>query len=178
MMDAAAYRAHIEPLLAQHFPEVFIVEFMLTKGGTLRLLVETDSGVTVDTCSKINRAIRHYFFEQEIDTDKLAIEVSSPGVGAALRLPRQYNSNTGRQLKVTLQDGQSLSGTLRQVLPEGIILEVKKTKAKAKACAALALAATENTENTTPTAPAPAAPLPEGFVPFGQIRESRVVLPF
>ncbi len=117
----------IRGLLAQQFEEqafqdCFLVELHLHPGNKLAVFVDSDSGMTLEKCRRINR-----FLESRLDENgwlgtEYGLEVSSPGLDRPLTLHRQYVKNIGRELSLALQDGQQLSGKLEGVGENSITL--------------------------------------------------------
>ncbi|HET7477504.1 MAG TPA: ribosome maturation factor RimP [Dermatophilaceae bacterium] len=61
------------------------------------------------------------------------LEVSSPGVGRPLTLPRHYRRNVGRLVQVTCTDGSSVTGRLTRVGAEDLSLAVSPARGSAAA---------------------------------------------
>ena len=59
-----------------------------------------------------------------------SLEVASPGVGNALKLPRQYFKNIGRKVEVVLSNGAMFSGELTKVEDRLIELQWKQREPK------------------------------------------------
>lgn len=120
----------IETLLQQQFQEdafqdCFIVEIKFHPNNKLEVFIDSDTGVTFDTCRQISRYLEAEIDEQGWLGPKYVLEVSSPGISRPLTLPRQYRKNIGRKLKVKLNEGGEQIGTLIQVEAEQIVLEDK-----------------------------------------------------
>ncbi|MCB0641273.1 MAG: ribosome assembly cofactor RimP [Phaeodactylibacter sp.] len=120
----------IETLLQQKFQEdafqdCFIVEIKFHPNNKLEVFIDSDTGVSFDTCRQISRHLEAEIDEQGWLGPQYVLEVSSPGVSRPLTLPRQYRKNIGRKLKVKLHEGGEQSGTLVQVETEHIVLEDK-----------------------------------------------------
>ncbi|MDX1906766.1 MAG: ribosome maturation factor RimP [Bacteroidia bacterium] len=116
----------IVSVLGELFPEVFVVDITLTLGqrNALVIKLDTDQGITLDTCAHISRKLGKALETlPELDMT-YTLEVSSPGVGYPLKLRRQYVQNLGRNLKVTLLDHTKISGKITEVLDEGVMLEM------------------------------------------------------
>ena len=115
-------------LLAEQDPALFLVsvEVSSTPGeasrGTrkVRIYLDGDQGVSIDTCAEVSRALAHRFEEEELITDPYTLEVSSAGLSQPLLLRRQYTKNVGRHVKVTLQDNKTVQGKLLTVADEQI----------------------------------------------------------
>lgn len=92
-------------------------------------LIDTDSGILVDHCSRVSRLLAEQLDEQI--EDAYTLEVSSPGVDTPLKLQRQYVKNIGKELKVVLTDGSDIVGELCSVSDTGIaVMPEKKKKQK------------------------------------------------
>lgn len=111
--------------------DLFLVKVVL-KGNVgnqkLIILLDGDSGVNIDQCSKVSRKLAAILEEKEFFSDKYFLEVSSAGLDFPLQLNRQYEKNIGRSLKVDLKNGDSIKGELKEVSAEMIKIEevVKK----------------------------------------------------
>lgn len=129
-------RNTIEEIVEKHLPdeEHFVVEVQLVENATkpqLKILIDADKGVSIDTCAFISRQVGEEIEAKELLADAYVLEVSSPGVDYPLSSKRQYLKNVGRKLKVTLTDGRETEGELLSVGPSDIKLKVvKKEKGK------------------------------------------------
>jgi ribosome maturation factor RimP len=101
----------------------FIVEVSVSAANKILVLVDSDSGITIDRCVKISRAI-----EQNIDREQedYELEVSSAGLSSPLKVVRQFQKNIGRSLDVILANGEKLKGALIAASDLGFTLEVEK----------------------------------------------------
>lgn len=112
-------------------PQYFIVDLKIKPTNNIKLYVDGDTGITIEKCIKINRALyplieaAHFFSEGDF-----SLEVSSPGIDVPLILHRQYVKNKGRLLEVTLDDDTVRLGTLTAVGDDAITLEITTGKGK------------------------------------------------
>lgn len=90
--------------------DCYIID-VVHRGKTLEVFVDRDGGINLESCQKTSRAIEAYLDESLVLTEEYTLEVSSPGVGAPLRIPRQYKNNIGRTIEVKAYD-QKIEGTL------------------------------------------------------------------
>lgn len=123
-------------------PGYFLVQVRIKPTNNIKVFLDGDAGINVDTCIKVNRALYQQIEEAALFPDgNFSLEVSSPGVGEPLRLHRQYLKNIGRLVRVEGQPGVSLStepeaqvslleGELKAVSDEGIELETVEGKGK------------------------------------------------
>ncbi|MCU0387387.1 MAG: ribosome maturation factor [Chitinophagaceae bacterium] len=118
-------------LALQDSPDVYIVQVKIKPGNNIRIFLDTDQGISIDTCIKINRKLYKAIEERAIFPEgDFSLEISSPGVGEPILLTRQYRKNIGRTLSITLQDDRKLEGKLTDATDDGIVLEEIKGKGK------------------------------------------------
>lgn len=98
----------------------------------VRILLDGDSGVTIDDCARLSRELGELIENEGIIESAYTLEVSSPGVDQPLEMERQYRKNIGRKLKVRNTDGKEFKGELIHVDAEGIDLKIVRGKGKAK----------------------------------------------
>ncbi|UFH56802.1 ribosome maturation factor RimP [Spirosoma sp. KNUC1025] len=139
------------------------------RGGHIKvtILLDSDAGITIDECADISRKLGTQMDELNFFGEApFTLEVSSPGVDYPLTAPRQFVRNVGRQLVVTLADGNTRKGTLESVTSDHIVLVIepeKKPKSKKKKEADLI------------TEAAPVGPTP---ILFSQIKKANVEVSF
>ncbi|WP_113651210.1 ribosome assembly cofactor RimP [Pedobacter namyangjuensis] len=112
-------------------PELFLVEVKMLPNNKLIIHVDGDQGISIQDCVAISRHVGFHLEEENTIEKAYNLEVSSPGVGEALKLNRQYHKNIGRELSVKLNDGEKKEGKLLSVTDEAIVIE-EKVKEKGK----------------------------------------------
>lgn len=120
----------LEELLAAKFAEAdfadcFLLEIKVQPGNHIEVYLDSDTGITLEKCTRISRYLEHHLDESGWAGEKYVLEVSSPGVSRPLSLPRQYPKHVGRWLELKLEDGERLEGKLLQVDDQGVTLEVE-----------------------------------------------------
>jgi len=80
-------------------PSVFLIDLTITEAFKIIVTLDGDSGVVLQDCIDISRAIEHNLDREEQD---FSLEVASVGVGSPLKMVRQYIKNIGRTLIVKL----------------------------------------------------------------------------
>lgn len=114
-------------------PGYFLVEVKINPTNNIKVFLDADSGVSIDKCVKYNRALYKQIEESGMfPGNDFSLEVSSPGLDEPLKLKRQYNKNTGRNVEVILQDGSKIEGKLTGVSDAAIQVEEIKGKNKKK----------------------------------------------
>ncbi len=106
--------------------DVFLVELKITPGNDIRVFLDADNGITIEKCTRLNRALYKHIEETAMFPDNnFSLEVSSPGIDEPLKLNRQYLKNIGRKVEVTLTDETKREGKLIAVDQEEITIEEK-----------------------------------------------------
>lgn len=104
----------------------FLVEVMVKPGNRILVFIDSDSRVTIDNCVELSRHI-----EKQLDreSDDFELNVSSSGLDQPYKLSRQYIKNIGREVAVTDNDGNKVTGILKSADENSFeILEIKKIK--------------------------------------------------
>ena len=85
---------------------------------------------TIDECAAIHRHL-----ESALDSDRedFELQVSSPGLDLPFLVIEQYYKNEGKKVEVVDNEGNKLSGILKNVTGGGFELETEiKVKGKSK----------------------------------------------
>ena len=118
----------LHPLLTD---DIFLVDIKIKPVNNIKIYLDADSGLGIEKCIKINRALYKVMDEMGIYPDgDFSLEVSSPGIDEPLKLHRQYVKNIGRNVEVTLKDDSKKSGKLTTVNETDIVLEFTEGKNK------------------------------------------------
>ena len=115
----------ITELIEQRIKEtdIFVVEVAVKAGNVIRVYVDRPDGISIDECVKISRHLNE-MMDREVED--FALEVSSPGLTAPLKVKQQYEKNLGRSIDILFLDGDRLTGKVKSVLDKGVILETKE----------------------------------------------------
>ena len=104
----------------------------LTSAGkrrVLRVAIDKDGGVTMDDIADATREVSRVLDETDaMGAQPYTLEVSSPGVDRPLTLPRHWRRNTGRLVKVTLREGDPVTGRVTGSDDDGARLDVDGTE--------------------------------------------------
>lgn len=109
--------------------DMFIVDVRISKDNRISLVIDSDSGVKIQDCINVSRAI-----EGNLDREKedFELNVMSFGVGEPLVLKRQYKKNLSREIRVIYNDSQIIEGELAEVNDDYITVRPKSKKKKDK----------------------------------------------
>jgi ribosome maturation factor RimP len=114
-----------EPLAASGL-DVEAIE--LTPAGRRRLLrvaVDKDGGVTMDDIADATKEVSRLLDDSDVMGEHpYTLEVTSPGTDRPLTRPRHWRRNKSRLVKVTTQDGTTLTGRVTDCDDDGATLDV------------------------------------------------------
>ncbi len=148
-------RAWVETRLQEpEWQSYFLLEIAVTGGKKVEVYMDGDAGITLATCRDMSRYLEGLLDEGGQLGEDYTLEVSSPGATRPLRFIRQYAKHVGRTLQISLQNGDKVSGVLKAVQDDEIVLEETiKVKGRKKE-------------------------IQERSIPFSDIQESNVKLSF
>jgi len=99
--------------------------------NNIKIYLDADSGLGIEKCIKINRALYKQMEEMAIYPDgDFSLEVSSPGIEEPLKLHRQYIKNLGRLVEVMMNDGTKKQGKLTAVNEQEMTIAFTEGKGK------------------------------------------------
>ena len=120
----------ITPILDELGFELYDVEYV--KEGAdyvLRLIIDSNEGVTLDDCERVSRAVDPVLDEADPIESAYLLEVVSPGVERVLTRPDHYEACVGEKIEVRFYapaDGKkSCTGILRGLSGDSIIIELE-----------------------------------------------------
>ena len=157
-MTGSRLQQRVEMLLKEAFekrPDLFPISLKVGTDQSIRVILDGDSGVSLQDCMEISRAVEHQLDREEFD---FSLEVSSAGATAPLELPRQYHKNLGRTLEVKTEELE-VKGTLEAVGTNDITLSWKVREPK-------------------PVGKGKHTVRKEEVIPFSEIEKAKVVLKF
>ncbi|MGW7434342.1 ribosome maturation factor RimP [Streptomyces sp. NPDC054861] len=125
-------RGLLEPLV--HAKDLDLEEIEVSRAGRrglLRIIVDSDEGVELDTCAELSRAISEKLDETDaMGEGEYVLEVSSPGADRPLTQHRHYVRATGRLVKLQLHEGDDVIARILTVDDDGLDLEVPGVKGR------------------------------------------------
>lgn len=122
----------IHELVAEAHPDVFIIDIVSKRvhQDNLVIRVDTDLGINLDECRNVSRTIGRWLDEEEPFEYEYNLEVTSPGLGEPLLLPRQYKKEVGRNVHVIFKDGIVIDGKLIEATETDFTVEPELPKKK------------------------------------------------
>ncbi|MCB2225155.1 MAG: ribosome maturation factor RimP [Desulfarculaceae bacterium] len=99
-------------------------------GQVLRLIVDRrEGGVNLDDCALLSRQVSDLLDVEDPTNGPFNLEVSSPGLTRKLKDPAEFDLFAGRPAKLTVNEPDGKSRTLRGVLKgtmgDDVLIEVK-----------------------------------------------------
>ncbi|GAA4746808.1 hypothetical protein GCM10023328_31260 [Modestobacter marinus] len=99
--------------------------------SVVRVVVDRDSGVSLDDVAEVSRALSEVLDAQDeaLGRSPYVLEVTSPGVDRPLSLPRHWRRNVGRLVVVAVgpdSGREQLTGRVVRVDDGGVVLAVEK----------------------------------------------------
>jgi len=119
--------ALIQPIVDDLRLDLYDLEYV---GGTLRIVIEGREGsVSLDDVALATRLMSRELDESDPVPGRYTLEVSSPGLERALRLPRHYRSAIGSVVSVKVREAvdgsRRFTGVLASVDDHGIVLRTE-----------------------------------------------------
>lgn len=104
-----------------------LVDLESSRGGLLRVFIDSAHGITVDDCARVSHHLSRAFAAEGVEYERL--EVSSPGLDRPLKRLEDYGRFTGQKASVRLRlprDGRRrYEGVLAGIEDAGVVLEVE-----------------------------------------------------
>jgi ribosome maturation factor RimP len=111
----------------------FLEDVHLVTPGNQRIvtcIVDGESGLNLDQVTSASKIISGLLDEAAfMGETPFTLEVTSPGIDRPLTLPRHFAKNVTRLLKVTLNDGEVVTGRITSTSETSVLLEVAEKKA-------------------------------------------------
>lgn len=122
-------RALLEPVVSALGADLEDVSIRRAgKRSSVVILVDKDGGVDLDEIAALSRSISDVLEGQELfGSQPYVLEVSSPGVGRPLTLPRHWRRNRTRLVEVVTTDGSIVSGRIASSDGQRVELEIGTT---------------------------------------------------
>ena len=91
----------LKPIVERFGVSIYDVEFV--KEGSdyyLRAYIDKESGVTIDDCENVSRALSDEIDKDDYISEAYILEVSSPGLGRTLKKERHFINSMGEEVEV------------------------------------------------------------------------------
>lgn len=111
---------------------LFLVDVKVLSNGKIEIYADGNTAnITIDECVQISRHIYHFLEEKNLMNDNISLDVSSPGMDEAFKVPQQYQKQLNKAVDVVLKNGMKISGELVAANENEIkikeVIKIKKT---------------------------------------------------
>lgn len=108
----------LSPIAEKYGVEIYDVEYVKEgKDWYLRAYIDKSEGVNINDCENVSRALSDALDEEDFIPDAYILEVSSPGLGRALKKDRHLEKSLGAEVEIKTYkpiDGQKeFAGNLK-----------------------------------------------------------------
>ena len=128
-MKSVKLNTLIQPIVEQLGYELWGHQyFQQGKYSTLRIYIESPTGVTVDDCQRVSAQVGAVLDVENPITGQYSLEVSSPGLDRALFTRAHYERFIGQRIQLRLhlpiENRRNFTGTLLTVVDNSITMNV------------------------------------------------------
>ncbi len=112
--------------------DVFLVDVKMNasrRGHQLIVKCESDSGITIDQLTRINRSIHNNFTLPGMDIEKVSVEVTSPGTSFPVTTARHFKRLIGHPMTIEHRSDavhNPLDGEIMSANSAALTLKVKQ----------------------------------------------------
>ena len=123
------------PIVEKNGVEIYDVEYV--KEGSdwyLRVYIDKPEGVNIQDCENVSRALSDRLDEEDYVKDAYILEVSSPGLGRALKKDKHLERSLGEQVEIRLyrpQEGRKeFAGVLKEFDEKSVTIGTEEKEKK------------------------------------------------
>jgi len=103
----------------------FVIHVKVSAENGINVVIDSDSGVSIDNCIALSRYIEHQLNRDEEDFE---LKVLSSGLEFPFSLLRQYKKYIGKRIQLKLENDSEIKGILQEANNEYIILQEETEK--------------------------------------------------
>ena len=93
----------LEPIIRENNFELYDVEFVKEAGTFyLRAFIDKEGGININDCELVSRRLSDLLDEKDFIPDAYILEVSSPGLGRALKKDKHFEKSIGEEVEIKL----------------------------------------------------------------------------
>ncbi len=122
-------REHVLKLVDEAIADneaLFLIDFSINNNSIIKVIVDSDNGVSLKECIRISRHIEHNLDRENED---FSLEVTSPDISDDLVNVRQYKKNMDRIMVIKTENGD-FEGKLVEANHKNITLHWKAREQK------------------------------------------------
>ena len=121
----------LEPILKENNFELYDVDFVKEAGTFyLRAFIDKEGGININDCELVSRRLSDLLDEKDFIPDAYILEVSSPGLGRALKKDKHFEKSIGEEVEIKLfkaiDKQKDFTGYLESFNDEVIVISDEK----------------------------------------------------
>ena len=126
---------HLLPIAEENGVELYDVEYV-KEGGEwyLRAYIDKEGGVNIQDCENVSRKLSDRLAEEDYVEDAYILEVSSPGLGRALKKDRHLEKSLGMAVELRLyrplEKRKEFEGILKAYDRDSVTIETEDEEKK------------------------------------------------
>ena len=103
------------------------------KDNFLRIFIDSDKGISLDDCEKVNDEITDMLDEADLIKEQYFLEISSPGVERNIRKDKHFEESIGKEVNIKLfkpleNKEKEITGILKDFDKETVKIETDKNE--------------------------------------------------
>lgn len=102
---------------------LFLVDIKVLSNGKIEIFADGKTNITIDECAQISKHIHHFLEENNLMSDNLSLDVSSPGMDEPLKVAQQFQKQLNKKVDVVLKNGLKITGELISADESGIVIK-------------------------------------------------------
>ena len=119
----------VQPVAEANGVELWDVEFVKEAGTQyLRVFIDKDGGVDINDCEHVSRALSDALDREDFIEEAYILEVSSPGLGRALKKDKHFEKSLGEEVEVKtykpVDGSKEFAGILKSYDDKTITIEI------------------------------------------------------
>jgi len=121
----------LQPIIKTYQVELVDVDYVKEAGHYyLRAYIDKETGVTINDCEDVSRALEVILDEKDLITGEYILEVSSPGLDRPLKKEKDFKRSIGKEVEVklyqSLKNQKEWVGTLIAYTASTVTLQAEK----------------------------------------------------
>ena len=122
----------LEPIVESFNVEIYDVEFVKEAGEYyLRAYIDKPEGVNIGDCENVSRALSDELDKENFIEEAYILEVSSPGLGRALKKDRHLEKSIGLEVELKtykpIEGSKEFGGVLKAFDAETLTIDIEGT---------------------------------------------------
>ena len=119
----------LQPIMEENNFELVDVEYVKEAGTNyLRAYIDKEGGISIDDCELVSRALSELLDKHDYIPDSYILEVSSPGLGRALKKDKDFLRSIGQEVDIKLyrpiEKQKDFTGILESYDGENIVIRL------------------------------------------------------